>query len=92
MTMLTFHCTHLIARNFLMLGVPPTDRSPLIIDLGDDAVETVSTNIGLYNVMLANFASVFASVYPGASLVLFDTQPVFNTVSGVRRAWRGVTC
>ncbi|ORY57702.1 hypothetical protein BCR35DRAFT_283930 [Leucosporidium creatinivorum] len=68
------------ARNFLILGVPPTQRTPLIMSFGDDAVDTVSNSISLFNVMLANYATSFTSLFPGANLVLFDTQPIFNAL------------
>lgn len=74
------------ARNFLILGVPPTQRTPLITSFGEDAVAEVANSISLFNVMLANYATSFTSLFPGANLVLFDTQPIFNEVSS-HLAW-----
>lgn len=71
----------MLARNFLILNVPPTDRSPLITDLGASAVQQVGTHIALYNALLAQYPAAFNAAYPAAKLVMVDTQVVFNEVA-----------
>lgn len=71
----------LIARNFLILGIPPTSRTPLVQSFGPKVVADFAANVFLFNTALVNYFNAFPAVYPGASFLLFDTQPVFNTVS-----------
>jgi phospholipase/lecithinase/hemolysin len=68
------------ARNFLILAVPPTQRTPYIRSFGVEMVANVEANIALY-IALQNDAFVSLSTqFPDANFVKFDTQPLFDAV------------
>ncbi|GAA6044060.1 hypothetical protein JCM8097_008701 [Rhodosporidiobolus ruineniae] len=68
------------ARNFLFLGVPPTQRTPLVQSYGMEAVSQFAANIATYNQNLASYLSAFTSLFPGSQISLFDTQPFFTAI------------
>ncbi|GAA5876259.1 hypothetical protein JCM8547_003750 [Rhodosporidiobolus lusitaniae] len=68
------------ARNFLVLGVPPTQRTPLVQSYGSEAEGVFEANVNAYNLALTTFVTSIPSLYPGSKLALFDTQPFFNTI------------
>ncbi|KAL2812914.1 hypothetical protein BDW59DRAFT_178367 [Aspergillus cavernicola] len=88
------------ARNFALLTVPPTDRSPYITQ-GENAEYTMThlkAAIASWNTMLSEKATAFAASHPDAVVKVVDTQPVFNEIldSDVEAAncWNedGLTC
>ncbi|KAL4863792.1 hypothetical protein BDV12DRAFT_201726 [Aspergillus spectabilis] len=88
------------ARNFALLTVPPTDRSPYVTQ-GENAEYTVTqlkAAIGTWNTRLAEKARDLAEAHPDAVVKVIDTQPAFNDLldAGGEAAdcWNadGVTC
>nr|VWP00222.1 N/A [Ganoderma boninense] len=69
------------ARSFLFLTVPPTNRAPLILEQGPQAVSTITAALADYNAQLAANVRAFARAHPDLDqVVVFDTRPVFNTL------------
>ncbi|KAK4056128.1 hypothetical protein OIO90_002859 [Microbotryomycetes sp. JL221] len=68
------------ARQFLFLSVPSTDKSPLIVNFGEDAVEIVANNIRIFNDALKAYTDQFPSLFPDASYIYVDTVPIFDTI------------
>ncbi|GAA5825875.1 hypothetical protein JCM3770_003087 [Rhodotorula araucariae] len=68
------------ARNFLILGVPPTWRTPLVQSYGPQAVATYGNYVSQYNTELARLVGEFRTAYPDARFALFDTVPFFNQI------------
>ncbi|KAL8293682.1 hypothetical protein RQP46_000383 [Phenoliferia psychrophenolica] len=68
------------ARNFLFMGIPPTNRTPLVTSYGAPAQALFTTNVMNYNTQLFNFVNSMPTALPGTNAVLYDTQPFFNTV------------
>ncbi|KAF9447593.1 carbohydrate esterase family 16 protein [Macrolepiota fuliginosa MF-IS2] len=68
------------ARSFLFLTVPPTDRSPLVLQQGQQASTLMHTFIAQYNNELLLTLNKFQRRHQSTiqDMVLFDTQPVFN--------------
>ncbi|KAJ5616406.1 hypothetical protein N7537_001520 [Penicillium hordei] len=65
-------------RKFLFLNVPPTDRSPMAIKEGSEAVKTYATWMKAYNdvMMIYVFISYIVSIkltWPQTTIVLYDT-------------------
>ncbi|KAI0093767.1 hypothetical protein BDY19DRAFT_918812 [Irpex rosettiformis] len=69
------------ARSFLFLTVPPTNRAPLILQQGSEAVAKISAALDDYNAQLAlNVKSLQAKHRDLGQVSLFDTRPIFNTL------------
>jgi phospholipase/lecithinase/hemolysin len=68
------------ARNFLVLTVPPTQRTPYIRSFGADMVANVEANIALYTTLQNDAFASLSTQYPDASFVKFDTHPLFDAV------------
>ncbi|KDE03176.1 hypothetical protein MVLG_06329 [Microbotryum lychnidis-dioicae p1A1 Lamole] len=68
------------ARNFLVLGVPPTQRTPLVQSYNATNITIFGANVDKYNAMLASFIPRIPLNYPGTKAMLFDTQPFFNSL------------
>lgn len=69
------------ARKFLFLGVPPTDRTPLMRSFGPNATEMVAANVDRWNFALSTYVhDVLTQTFPEAKYVLFDTVPFFNAL------------
>ncbi|OQE47544.1 hypothetical protein PENCOP_c001G06049 [Penicillium coprophilum] len=60
-------------RKFLFLNVPPTDRSPMIIKEGPEAVKTYATWVKAYNNGLQTMINDFKSSHTDTTIVLYDT-------------------
>ncbi|KAL4899874.1 hypothetical protein BDW74DRAFT_171266 [Aspergillus multicolor] len=68
------------ARNFALLTVPPTDRSPYITQ-GQNAeytIEHLGATIASWNTQFNEKAAAFADAHADADVRVIDTQPVFN--------------
>ncbi|KAH9484465.1 Acetylesterase [Psilocybe cubensis] len=69
------------ARSFLFLTVPPTDRAPLILQQGPTAVNAIKPALADYNQQLRTTAQKFQAKHKDINTaIVFDTQPVFNTL------------
>jgi phospholipase/lecithinase/hemolysin len=69
------------ARSFLFLTVPPTDRAPLLIQSGPDAVSGIKAALADYNAQLNASIAKFQKKHKDLDqVVVFDTVPVFNTL------------
>ena len=69
------------ARSFLFLTVPPTNRAPLLIEQGPQAVDKITAALADYNAQLAANVRAFNRTHGDLDQVLvFDTRPIFNTL------------
>lgn len=69
------------ARSFLFLTVPPTNRSPLILQQGFNSVPLITAALADYNAQLADSVRAFQDSHSDLDQVtVFDTQPIFNTL------------
>jgi len=70
------------ARSFLFLTVPPTDRSPLVLEQGPQASALMHTFISQYNTQLNLAVNNFQRRHQKTiqDAIIFDTQKVFNTL------------
>ncbi|GAA5939533.1 hypothetical protein JCM3775_004854 [Rhodotorula graminis] len=68
------------ARNFLILGVPPTWRTPLIQAYNDSRIDVYRDRLGQYNTRLAALFDTLPSSHPEASFRLYDTVPFFDAI------------
>ncbi|GAA5831649.1 hypothetical protein JCM11251_000781 [Rhodosporidiobolus azoricus] len=68
------------ARNFLILGVPPTQRTPLVQSYGEAAEAEFVQHVASYNTALATLSSALPTLYPSSRVALFDTQPFFSAI------------
>ncbi|KAF9014207.1 hypothetical protein BDQ17DRAFT_1342275 [Cyathus striatus] len=69
------------ARSFLFLTVPPTDRAPLQIVQGPAVVAKFRPLVQSYNQILKATVAGFQAKHKDVNTALvFDTQPVFNTL------------
>ncbi|OQD71930.1 hypothetical protein PENPOL_c001G04883 [Penicillium polonicum] len=60
-------------RKFLFLNVPPTDRSPMVINEGPEAVKTYATWVKAYNDGLQSMIDDFKLSHNDTTIVLYDT-------------------
>ncbi|KDR73729.1 hypothetical protein GALMADRAFT_228181 [Galerina marginata CBS 339.88] len=69
------------ARSFLFLTVPPTDRAPLFLQQGPAVVAKLRPFLANYNSQLRTTAQKFQARHRDIQqAIVFDTQPVFNTL------------
>ncbi|KAI0693339.1 GDSL lipase/esterase [Cytidiella melzeri] len=69
------------ARSFMFLTVPPTNRAPLIIEQGNNAVSKISAALDDYNAQLSSSVKSFQAKHRDLDQVtVFDTRPIFNTL------------
>ncbi|KAL8718936.1 MAG: hypothetical protein Q9225_003998 [Loekoesia sp. 1 TL-2023] len=68
------------ARNFLILNVPPIDRSPGIIAKGPSAVASIGAYIPIFNARFAALANALNNSHPDAKVFVFDTYTLFKRV------------
>ncbi|OSD08446.1 carbohydrate esterase family 16 protein [Trametes coccinea BRFM310] len=69
------------ARSFLFLTVPPTNRAPLLIEQGSQAVAKITAALADYNAQLAENVRAFQATHRDLDQVtVFDTRPIFNTL------------
>ncbi|KAI0362560.1 hypothetical protein OH77DRAFT_63683 [Trametes cingulata] len=67
------------ARSFLFLTVPPTNRAPLLIEQGPQAVAKITSALADYNQQLTARVPAFEATHRGLDQVtVFDTRPIFN--------------
>jgi phospholipase/lecithinase/hemolysin len=68
-------------RSFLFLTVPPTNRAPLIIEGGSYSVTTITSALADFNSVLNASVVAFKKKHTDLDqVIVFDTQPVFNTL------------
>ncbi|KAL2847098.1 hypothetical protein BJX68DRAFT_268398 [Aspergillus pseudodeflectus] len=88
------------ARNFALLTVPPTERTPQVAqgENAEYAIEHLSAAIATWNTGLTSRANTFAAAHADAVVKITDTQPVFNDLLDAdpeaASCWNedGVTC
>ncbi|GAA5881313.1 hypothetical protein JCM16303_000124 [Sporobolomyces ruberrimus] len=68
------------ARNILLMGVPPTDRTPFVQTTNEVIVSIFKEYIAGYNAGLYDFAMALSKKYPSMNVALFDTQGFFNAL------------
>ncbi|KAL1310583.1 hypothetical protein AAFC00_000861 [Neodothiora populina] len=66
------------ARNFLLMNVPPIDRSPGTVGATNQSLE--ASMIADYNSRLSALATDLSSSYPDATMFLFDTNAAFAQI------------
>ncbi|BGP04140.1 hypothetical protein JCM10021v2_007888 [Rhodotorula toruloides] len=74
------------ARNFLVLGIPPTDQTPLVQSI-PSAIPLFAAWVGQYNGQIASYANSLPSLFPGTSVSIFDTQPFFRALLDSPRSY-----
>ncbi|GFF57121.1 hypothetical protein IFM51744_09099 [Aspergillus udagawae] len=89
-------------RKFILLAVPPMQRSPVFIDRGSEAVSQDAAAIAKYNSLLQTHLHNFLSSHPNAKAKFIDMQQPFNqalnnpTAYGAPNAtcvnWDGHSC
>ena len=63
------------------MTVPPTNRAPLIIEQGSEAVALITSALADYNAQLATNVRSFQAKHTDLGQVtVFDTRPIFNTL------------
>ncbi|KAJ5337740.1 hypothetical protein N7452_004468 [Penicillium brevicompactum] len=67
-------------RKFLILNVPPTSRSPLLLDQGTDAVEAHAKWLAYYNESLQKMVDDFKANNSGTTTVLYDSWTFMTKV------------
>ncbi|GAA5876378.1 hypothetical protein JCM3774_005315 [Rhodotorula dairenensis] len=68
------------ARNFLVLSIPPTQRTPFIAGLPAEVRALYEADLSAQNEALTSFIQTIEPAYNGTKVTLFDTQPVFADV------------
>ncbi|KAJ3555556.1 hypothetical protein NM688_g2509 [Phlebia brevispora] len=67
------------ARSFLFLTVPPTNRAPLLIEQGTEAVSQITSALEDYNEQLTSTVKAFQESHRDLEqVIVFDTRPTFN--------------
>ncbi|GAA5890431.1 hypothetical protein JCM8208_004871 [Rhodotorula glutinis] len=68
------------ARQFLLLLMPPTYRTPYIKSFGAETVAKFNSTIDLYVSTLTTAVADLTTRYPDATFVTYDTAPMFNSI------------
>lgn len=68
------------ARSFLFLTVPPINRTPRFLAQGTVVADGLAAHIADYNAQLSNAVSLFEESHENFEAIVFDSQPVFNTL------------
>ncbi|KAG8777262.1 hypothetical protein FRC15_011442 [Serendipita sp. 397] len=69
------------ARNFMFVTVPPTERSPLMLNIKTDAELALLKKVRLdYNAKVRTAAKKFEKDNKGVKALLYETDPVFKYV------------
>ena len=73
--------------------MPPIDRAPLFLQQGPIAVEKLHSSIIIYNNELRTTAEWFRGNHSDVeTVIVFDTQPVFNTLLDNAETFGFVNC
>lgn len=67
-------------RNFLLLNVPPIDRSPMVIAQGEQGQELADAAIQEFNSRIAALATDVETAYEGSRVFQFDTHALYSAV------------
>ncbi|KAF2474058.1 carbohydrate esterase family 16 protein [Lindgomyces ingoldianus] len=67
------------ARNFVLLNVPPINKSPMMLGQSKAAQDTEAGVIDQFNKLLVQRSAEFVASHGGAKIVVVDTQAPFNT-------------
>ncbi|KDN66473.1 putative fungal cellulose binding domain-containing protein [Colletotrichum sublineola] len=65
-------------RNFVLLSVPPTQKTPLMLANGADAGGQLSASIKQYNELIASNLAAFKTKNAGVTSWVVDTAPPFD--------------
>ncbi|GAA5993447.1 hypothetical protein JCM10908_002194 [Rhodotorula pacifica] len=68
------------ARNFLILSIPPTQRTPFISGLPSAVRALYESDLKGFNEALTNFVNTIEPAYAGSKVTFFDTQAVFADI------------
>ncbi|KAJ9165264.1 Carbohydrate esterase family 16 protein [Coniochaeta hoffmannii] len=66
------------ARNFVLLSVPPIDKTPMMLAQSADARTLEAAVIAEYNALLASRLAAFSAANPGVTAKVVDTSVPFN--------------
>ncbi|KAK3372643.1 hypothetical protein B0H63DRAFT_401399 [Podospora didyma] len=66
------------ARNFVLLGVPPIQKTPAVLSSSTDSQAAEGVAIGQYNDQIASRLAAFKTKNSGVKAVLVDTAAPFN--------------
>ncbi|MCJ1313573.1 hypothetical protein MMC25_007252 [Agyrium rufum] len=66
-------------RQFLLLTVPPTQRSPMVLAEGTSTENAWGAAILQFNAAIQSSVSAFQKANPAATVYVYDTQVPFNT-------------
>ncbi|KAF7959751.1 hypothetical protein EAE96_001360 [Botrytis aclada] len=66
-------------RNFALLTVPPTNKTPKILALNSTTQAEYASSIAAWNTLVKNTATAFQSQRSGTTVKLIDTSIPFNT-------------
>ena len=65
----------------MFLTVPPTNRAPLILQQGQQAVSAITPALADFNNQLSESVKAFQAKHRDIDQVtVFDTRPIFNTL------------
>lgn len=68
------------ARNYLLLNVPPVNRSPVDEEAGAQEDEEAQKGVEAWNKKLNTMAANLSSTYHDSTVYAFDTYTLFNTI------------
>ncbi|KAK2754558.1 hypothetical protein FQN54_006959 [Arachnomyces sp. PD_36] len=68
------------ARNFFFLNVPPIDRSPLVLELGEDHQKLQAEDISSYNKGVFELATNLSNNHQDTTVFYYDTNTLFSDV------------
>ncbi|KAE9961597.1 hypothetical protein EG327_003628 [Venturia inaequalis] len=66
------------AKNFLLLNVPPFDRTPQILETNQQNIIRQRLSITSLNTHISTSFETWQSAHPGIKSMLIDTMPIFN--------------
>ncbi|KAJ3562508.1 hypothetical protein NPX13_g8544 [Xylaria arbuscula] len=66
-------------RNYVLINVPPLDRTPLIVPQGDWAVETSAANVASWNQLVLDFAATLKAKND-TNVWVYDSNTAFGEV------------
>jgi phospholipase/lecithinase/hemolysin len=70
-----------LARNFLIMGLPPTDRTPLVQTYSESVIMLFKSNLLDFNGALYDaVTTTLSEQLPEIVVALYDTQPIFNDI------------
>jgi len=68
------------ARNFLVLNVPPFERSPMLSDRDPAIIPLLADTITAYNKNLTDAVNIFSDSHANATMFHFDVNSLFHDI------------